>query len=331
MAMARVVRFHEIGGPEVLKIEQVDVPAPGKGEVQIQIKALGLNRAEIMFRTGTYLSDPKFPARNGYEAAGTVAAIGPGVEGFQIGDAVSVVPGFDLNDYAFYGELANAPAALVVHHPSSLSWTEAAAVWMMYMTAYGALIDIAGLKKGDAVVIPAASSSVGLAAIQIANKVGATPIALTRGPSKKQALLDAGAPHVIVTDEQDLVKEILAITGGKGARIVFDPVGGPTIEKLLKAMAPFGTYFIYGALSTEPSPFPLFDVLVKDLTMRGYKLMEVTTNPARLAKGEAFINEGLAEGSLKPIIAKVFSLEQIVEAHRYMESNEQVGKIVVTV
>jgi NADPH:quinone reductase-like Zn-dependent oxidoreductase len=329
--MAKVVRFHEIGGPEVLKIEYVDVPPPGKGEVQIRVHALGLNRAEVMFRTGQYISDPKFPAKNGYEAAGTVAAIGDGVTGFKIGDAVSVVPGFDLNDYGFYGELANAPASLVAHHLSSLSWVEAAAIWMQYMTAYGALIDIAGLKAGDTVVIPAASSSVGLAAIQIANKVGATPIALTRGQSKRQALLDAGAAHVIATDEQDLVKEILKFTGGKGARIVFDPVGGPTVAKLVKAMANFGTLFIYGALSTEPTPLPLFALLIKDLTIRGYKLMEVSTNPARLERGKKFINEGLAEGSLKPIIAKTFPLEQIVEAHRYLESNQQIGKIVVTV
>ena len=329
--MAKVVRFHEIGGPDVLKIEDVEVPPPGKGEVQIRIKALGLNRAEVMFRTGTYISEPRFPARNGYEAAGTVAAVGEGVTGFQVGDAVSVIPGFDLNDYAFYGELANAPASLVAHHPKSLSWVEAAAIWMQYMTAYGALVDIAGLKAGDAVVIPAASSSVGLAAIQIANKVGATPIALTRGQSKRKALEDAGAAHTIATDEQDLVKEILGITGGKGARVVFDPVGGPTVAKLTQAMAGFGTLFLYGALSTEPTPLPLFDVLVKDLTIRGYKLMEVTTDPARLERGKRFVNEGLAEGSLKPIIAKTFPLEEIVEAHRFLESNQQVGKVVVTV
>ncbi|MEA2631231.1 MAG: hypothetical protein QOE66_1450, partial [Chloroflexota bacterium] len=329
--MARVVRFHELGGPEVLKIEEVEVPPPGKGEVQIRIHALGLNRAEVMFRTGIYISQPKFPARNGYEAAGTVAAIGEGVEGFKIGDAVSVIPGFDLNDYAFYGELANAPASLVAHHPPSLSWVEAAAIWMQYMTAYGALIDIAGLKAGDTVVIPAASSSVGLAAIQIANKVGATPLALTRGQSKRQALLDAGAAHVIATDEQDLVKEILRITGGKGARVVFDPVGGPTVAKLTQAMAGFGIFFIYGALSTEPSPLPLFDLLIKDLTIRGYKVIEITTDPARLERGKQFVNEGLAEGSLKPIIAKTFPLEKIVEAHRYLESNQQIGKVVVTV
>lgn len=329
--MAKVVRFHAVGGPEVLRIEEIEVPSPGKGGVQIRIHALGLNRAELMFRTGQYLSEPRFPARPGYEAAGTVAAIGEGVTGFKIGDAVSVIPGFDLNDYGFYGDLANAPASLVAHHPSSLSWVEAAAIWMQYMTAYGALIDIAGLKSGETVVIPAASSSVGLAAIQIANKVGATPVALTRGRSKRQALVEAGAAHVIATDEQDLVEEILAITGDKGARVVFDPVGGPTIEKLTKAMAGFGILFIYGALSTEPTPLPLFDVLVKDLTIRGYKLGEVTTDAARLERGKRFIIEGLADGSLKPIIARTFPLKEIAEAHRYMESNRQIGKIVVTV
>jgi NADPH:quinone reductase-like Zn-dependent oxidoreductase len=329
--MARVVRFHEVGGPEVLRIEEIEVPPPGKGEVQIRIHALGLNRAEAMFRAGQYVSQPKFPARPGYEAAGTVAAIGEGVNGFQIDDAVSVIPGFDMNDYGFYGDLANAPASLVAHHPPTLSWIEAAAVWMQYMTAYGALIDIAGLRSGDTIVIPAASCSVGLAAIQIANKVGATPVALTRGQSKRQALVDAGAARVIVTDEQDLVSEILAATDGKGARVVFDPVGGPTFAKLAKATARFGILFIYGALSPEPTPLPLLDVLVKSAMIRGYTMMEVTTDPARRERGKRFINEGLADGSLKPIIAKTFPLEQIVEAHRYLESNQQFGKIVATV
>jgi NADPH:quinone reductase-like Zn-dependent oxidoreductase len=329
--MAKVVRFHKTGGPEVLKIEEVDVPPPGKGEIQIAIKALGLNRAEVMFRTGQYISEPRLPARPGYEAAGTVAAIGPDVQGFHTGDAVSVIPGFDLNDYGFYGDLANAPAALVVRHPASLSWVEAAAVWMQYMTAYGALVDIAKLTKGDTILIPAASSSVGLAAIQIANKVGAKPVALTRTSTKRQPLQDAGAAWVIATEEQDLIEEVKRITGGKGARVVFDPVGGPTVAKLSKAMAGFGILFIYGALSTEPTPLPLFDVLIRDLTIRGYKVNEVSTDPTRRERGKQFINEGLAEGSLKPIIAQTFPLDQIVEAHRYLESNQQFGKIVVTV
>lgn len=329
--MAKVIRFHETGGPEVLKIEEIDIGPPGSGEVQIAIKALGLNRAEVMFRNGRYISDPRFPARPGYEAAGTVAAIGEGVEGFKLGDAVSVIPGFDMNDYGFYGDLANAPAGLVAHHPSSLTWIEAAAIWMQYMTAYGALVDIAQLTRGDAVLIPAASSSVGIAAIQIANRVGATSVALTRTSAKRQALRDVGAAHVIATEEQDLVHEVKQITARRGARVAFDPVGGPTIEKLTKAMAGFGTLFLYGALSTQPTPLPLFDMLVKDLTIRGYKLMEVTTDPIRRERGKQFISAGLADGSLKPVIARTFPLDQIVEANRYLESNQQFGKVVVTV
>src|SRR5262245_4109651 len=245
-AMARVVRFHETGGPAVLKIEQLDVPPPGKGEVQISVKALGLDRAESMFRRGEYIEQPAFPARIGYEAAGTVAAVGPGGDGFKDGDEVSTIPAFSMNQYGVYGDLVSAPVHAVAHHPASLSWEQAASIWMQYLTAYGALIDIADLRAGDPLVIPAASSSVGLAAIQIANRVGATPIALTRRGSKRQALMDAGATHVVATDEQDLVKEILGLTGGKGARVVFDPVGGPTMEKLVGATMPHGIVFIYG-------------------------------------------------------------------------------------
>lgn len=329
--MAKVVRFHETGGPEVLKIEELDVPPPGPGEVQIRTKAIGLNRAESMFRNGQYLEDPIFPARLGYEASGTIAAIGPDVTGFSEGDIVSVIPAFSLNKYGLYADLANAPAYAVVKHPESLSWEEAAAVWMQYMTAYGGLIDVAGLAKGDTLLIPAASSSVGLAAIQIANRVGAVPIALTRGSSKAQALRDAGAAHVIATEEQDLVKEVLALTAGKGARVAFDPVGGPTLAKLVQATARPGVVVLYGALSTEPTTLPMLDILGRCTTLRGFVLPELTADPARMAKGKEFVNSGLADGSFKPLIARTFPLDQIVEAHRYLESNQQVGKVIVTV
>ena len=168
--MARGVRFHETGGPDVLKIEQVDVPAPGAGEVRIRVRALGLNRAEAMFRSGAYLEDPVFPAQLGYEAAGTIDAIGPDVTGFQVGDAVSVVPAFAFSSYGMYGDLVLAPVRATVKHPESLDWASAAATWMQYLTAWGALIEIANLARGDFLLIPAASSSVGLAAIQIAKR-----------------------------------------------------------------------------------------------------------------------------------------------------------------
>ena len=329
--MAHIVRFHKVGGPEVLQIDDLDVPAPKSGEVRIDVKALGLNRAESMFRLDQYLEHPELPSKLGYEAAGVVESVGPGVEGFKPGDAVSTIPAFQQSKYGVYGELAVVPATAVAKHPQSLDWSEAAAIWMQYLTSWGALIEIASMTRGDVVLIPAASSSVGIASIQIANMVGATPIALTRTREKREVLTKLGAAHVIVTDEQDLVAEVQRITGGHGARIAFDPVGGPTVAKLAAALAPKGILFLYGALSPEPTPLPLFEVLGKLLTIRGYVLFEMTSDPARLERGKKFVTDGLASGRLKPVIAKTFPLRQIVEAHRYLESNEQVGKIVVEV
>lgn len=329
--MPRAVRFHRLGGPEVLQIDAVEVPNPRAGEVRINVKALGLNRAEAMFRMGQYLEQPEFPSRLGYEAAGVVESVGSGVTGLAPGDAVSTIPAFSQKEYGVYGDVALVPAAAVAKHPASLSWSEAAAVWMQYLTAYGALVDIAHLTKGDAVLIPAASSSVGLASIQVANLVGATPIALTRKEDKRDELNRLGAAHVIATETQDVVAEVKKLTAGKGARVAFDPVGGPTVVRLAAALAPRGILFLYGALSPEPTPVPLMDLLGKSLTFRGYVLFEITSDRARLEAGKKFVIEGLASGKLKPVIAKTFPLSEIAEAHRFLESNQQIGKIVVTV
>jgi NADPH:quinone reductase-like Zn-dependent oxidoreductase len=239
-----------------LKIEDISVPPPKAGEIQIRAKAFGLNRAEVMFRTGQYVTEPQFPAILGYEVAGTVEALGPGVSGFKVSDKVSVVPCFLLGEYGLHGELVNAPAFGVVKHPDNLSWEEAAATWMMFVTAYGALVDIANVQKGDVVLIRAASSSVGLAAIQIVNMLGGVSVALTRGSSKRDTLLAAGARHVIATEEQDLVAEVMKITDGKGARIAFDPVGGPEVPKILGALSYLGIFFQYGGTRREQCASP---------------------------------------------------------------------------
>ncbi|OXI18614.1 zinc-dependent alcohol dehydrogenase family protein [Burkholderia sp. AU15512] len=329
--MSRIVRFHRVGGPDVLQIDTVDVPAPGPDDIQLRVKAIGLNRAEVMYRSGEYTFMPRFPAALGYEASGIVAAVGRNVTAFAEGDAVSVVPAFSFADYGMYGEVVNVPAHAVVRHPAGLSFEEAAATWMMFVTAWGALIELGGLQRGDAVLIGAASSSVGQAAIQIANHVGAVPIALTRGESKRQALLDAGAKHVIVGSPADLPQQVAEITGGTGARLVFDPVGGPDAANLLRALATNGTFFQYGALDTRDIPVPVMDLLARHLTLRGYELFEITGDAQRLERAKRFIVDGLAAGALKPLIDRTFAFDDIVEAHRYMEAGAQVGKIVVTV
>lgn len=329
--MARVVRFHQHGGPEVLRIEDIDLPPPGPGEVQIRVKALGLNRAEALLRAGGYIETPPLPCGLGLEAAGVVEATGEGVSDLAPGDAVSVIPPQSMVRWPAYGDVVAYPAGLIVKHPPSLDWQTAAAVWMQYLTAYGALIDIARLSSGDAVVITAASSSVGLAAIQIANKVGATAVAVTRTSAKKQALLDAGAEHVIVLTEEDPAARLNEIAGPQGVRVVLDAIGGPIFEPLTAAMSKGGILIEYGGLSPEPTPFPLAAVLGKTLTLRGYLVHEITGDAEKLETAKAFILEGLETGALKPIIDRTFAFDQIVEAHRYLESNEQFGKIVVTV
>lgn len=329
--MSRIVRFHQTGGPEVLQIDNVEIPPPAKDEVRFQVKALGLNRAEALFRAGKYLEQPQLPSKLGYEASGVVEAVGSEVKGIKVGDAVSIVPPLGQGKYGVYGEIATVPVKYVVKHPANLSFEEAAAVWMQYMTAYGALIDIANIQKGDFVVIPAASSSVGLAAIQLCNLVGAIPIATTRTSKKAGALKEAGSAFVIATEEEDLAHKLLEVTKGHGARVVFDPVAGKAVSALAKGMAPKGTLFIYGALAAEPTPFPLMTALSKSLTMRGYVLFEIVDDVKRFEKAKKFILDALQAEKLKPIIAKTFSLENIVEAHRFLESNQQFGKIVVTV
>jgi NADPH:quinone reductase-like Zn-dependent oxidoreductase len=329
--MPKIVRFHELGGPEVLKIEDLPSKEPGKGEVRLKVQAIGLNRAESMFFHGQYLETPQLPARIGYEAAGVVEAVGPDVDKSWLGKKVSTIPAFSMNAYGVAGEEAIAPVAALGEYPPSLSPVEAAAIWMQYLTAYGALIEFGHLTKGDFVLITAASSSVGLAAIEIAKAEGAIAIATTRTSEKKKEILALGADHVIATDEEDLVARVNEITGGKGARIIFDPISGPLLEKLAGAAAPHGIIFQYGALSTEPAPFPLFAVLGKNLTIRGYILMEITNVPDKLAVATKYVYDRVQDGRFRPKIAKTFSFAQTVDAYKYLESNAQVGKIVITV
>ncbi|WP_435858683.1 zinc-binding dehydrogenase [Streptomyces milbemycinicus] len=170
----------------------------------------------------------------------------------------------------------------------------------------------------------------GLAAIQVARHVGAIPIATTRGPGKKQRLLDAGAAHVIVTDEEDLPARIKEITGGEGVRLAFDPVAGPGVETLAQGIAPGGFLVVYGALDPRPTPLPRAQSFPA-LTSSTYTLFEITTDPERLRRAVAFVNAGLASGSFAPIVDRTYDLADIAEAHRYMEAGGQVGKIVVTV
>lgn len=327
--MAKVVRFHEIGGPEVLRIDDVDVVGPGANEVRIAVKAIGLNRVESMFRSGSFYL-PALPSKIGYEAAGIIESVGSDVNGFAVGDRVATLPGLSMEQYGTCGELILYPANMLVKISDEQPMSSAAATWMQYLTAY-ALIAVGDIKRGDTVVITAASSSVGLAAIQIANAAGAIPIAVTRGSEKANGLRMHGAAHVIVSDKQDVTKAILDITNGRGANIAFDALGGQPLTNLLNAMTPKGIVILYGALTGNEVTVSLQNVMLKGLTVRGFAANELFADVNLQKRAIDYINSGLVSEKLNPIIDRIFSLKNIVDAHRYLESNSQIGKIVVIV
>jgi NADPH:quinone reductase-like Zn-dependent oxidoreductase len=327
--MPKVVRFHQLGGPEVLKFEDQPSREPNAGEVRIRVKAVGLNRAEALYMRGQYLEQPRLPSGLGYEAAGIVDAVGPGVESTWVGRPVASVPGFSLNDYPVLGEEAIVPVANIAPYPEKLTPVEGAAMWMQYLTAWGGLISVGKIKKGDFVIISAASSSVGIAAIQIAKEEGVSSIATTRTSKKREELHELGADHVIATAEEDLITRVREITAGKGARVIFDPVAGPFVEQLAGAAEDHGILIEYGSLSLQPTPFPLAAALHKQLTMRGYTMREINADPDLTRTAREYVFDRVSDGRFQIKIAKTFPFADTVKAYQYLESNEQIGKVVI--
>ena len=334
--MARVVRLHGFGGPENLELDELVSRQPGPGEARLRVEAAGVNRDHFTFMSGHQFHghgfvQPVLPSRLGYEAAGVVEAVGEGVDRSWIGKRVAPLPGFDESRYGTLGEEAVVPAGILSEYPPNLTSAQAAAFWVPYLTAYGALVPIAQVGPGDFVSIPAASSAIGLAAIQIVRDAGATSVAVSRTSAKKDTLRSLGADHVVATEEEDYESRVREITVGEGVRITFDPVGGPFLEQLAAASAPGGIIVEYGRLSGQPAPFPLTPVLGKGLTLRGYTMSEVVRHAPTAAEAKKYICERLADGRFVPKIARTFPLAQTVDAYRYVESNQQVGRVVITI
>ncbi|MDB5283026.1 MAG: Alcohol dehydrogenase zinc-binding domain protein [Bacteroidota bacterium] len=325
------IRFHQAGGPEVLKLEQVNIPAPGPQEVRLEVKAIGVNRVDSMFRSGHYSYQPIFPSMLGFEAAGIIEAVGEEVKGLVPGEVVSVLPAFSNHQYGTYGELVLLPAYAIQKHPSNLSFEQAAALWTSYIAAYGMLVDSADLQPGQVVLFNAASSNMGLAIVQTVNLLGGVSIALTSSASKKQTLLDAGAQHVIVTGEQDIAQEVLTITGGKGVDLILDVVGGKHFEHLVAGAAERAQIIVYGALSFEPAVWPAIPVLFKMLSIRGYNMGDLLMDYAKQQAAIAFVKTGVESGKLQPVVGPKFQLSDVADAHRSLEANQHTGKIVLTV
>ncbi len=199
------------------------------------------------------------------------------------------------NDYGVYAERALVPASALLPRSPEVDPVSGAAVWMPYLTAYGALVEVTGVRAGDVVVVNAASSSLGLAAVQTANRLGATPVAVTRTRAKRQRLLDDGAAEVIVSAEEDVAGRVLELTGGRGPSTSSTPSPDRACGELARAVAPGGTLLLWGMQSGEPTPFPGFDLGMPALNMRTYTVTrEVLAVPERMRRAVAFVDSGLA-------------------------------------
>ena len=332
--MAKIIEFEKVGGPDQLKLVDRDVPAPGPGEVQVDIRAAGLNRAELMYLAGQYLMAPVLPSKIGMEGAGVVRAVGAGVDGVAAGDEVAITPNMSPDRYGVVGETANVPAAALQPKSAGASFVDTAAFWMAYPTAYGGLVQAGGLRQGagQSVVIPAASSSVGIAAIQIAKAHGATAIATTRSRAKADQIRDLGADHVVATAEEDLEARVKEITDGKGFDIAFDPVAGPFVETLAAAAGREARIVLYGLLSGAATPLPLLTMLAKGLTVRTFHVgFDLFAYPDRLAAARDRLLPGLNSGAYKPVIDSTFPLDDAAKAYERLASNQQLGKVVIEV
>ncbi|MEM8696406.1 MAG: zinc-dependent alcohol dehydrogenase family protein [Pseudomonadota bacterium] len=327
--MSRAVQFHELGGPEVLKIEEWQAPALQKGEVLLDVAAFALNRADILFFQGLHYSLPTLPSRLGSEASGTVAAVGEGVDRFAVGDKVSTIP-FANSRYGVHGEQAVMHQDFLAEWPEELSAIEATSIWMQYLTAYYPIMEIGQAGRGDFVLITAASSSAGLGAIEIARDAGAHIIATTRSGAKSDAILAAGAHHVIATEKEDVAERIMDISGDKGVRVIYDAVGGSLYDRYLDALAEDARIILYGLLDDEPTKVDVVKMVRKNAILHPYSMFNEVRHADRLERGMAYILERLKDGRLKPRINdQVFTMDNATDAYRYMLAGEQIGKIVV--
>ncbi len=324
----KAVLIREAGGPEVLTLGEIPDPVPGNGEILIRNRATALNRADVLQRMGFYPPPPGASEVPGLECAGEVEAAGPDVSGFRTGDRV-----FALLAGGGYAEKVVIPAELAMGIPARLDFESAAAVPEVFMTAYDNLVNYGRVAAGDWALVHGGGSGVGTASIQLLKHRGAK-VAVTVGSEEKAERCRAlGADLAIQYRKEDFAKAIREATGGRGADVVLDIVGGAYLEKNLKSLAPEGRLVIIAAMGGLKGEVNLGLLLAKRLSIQATTLRaRPVPYKARLSRQiEADVLPGLADGSLAPVVDRVFDLADAPEAHRLMESNAHFGKIVLRI
>ncbi len=317
-------------GYEGLRLQDCAEVPPGPGEVRLRIEAFALNWGDMNLMKDQYsFSFNHFPARIGDEATGIVEAIGEGVTGIEIGKRYCTLPYFYYNRGASADTLTT-PAKYLTPAPENMSAVEACSVWMQFMTAYYPVIEMAKAGPGVNILATAATSTAGNAALQIGRAAGATMIATTRSAGKVDYLKETGADHVYVDDGSDLAAFIKDATDGVGVHGVFDPVGGDFPTRYGPTLAKNAKIMLYGTLTEKFPDIPFVDMWQSNAWLHMYSLFNYVEDDAAKKRGTDYVYAGLSDGSLKPLIDKVYPMEGYIEAWRYLEKpRAQHGKVVI--
>ncbi|MFC9842381.1 zinc-binding alcohol dehydrogenase family protein [Streptomyces sp. NPDC060223] len=328
----RAVRIDEFGGPEVLVPVEVPHPVAGPGQVLVRVVAAGVNRVDALVRAGVYHRAGRPPLIPGVEAAGTVAAVGEGVTGVSVGQRVMALDG--VNAPGFYAELAVVPAEQVTVLPDGVGLTEAATLPVAWLSAWYSLRRLARVTKDDTVVVKAAASGVGSAAVQIAAEAGARVIAIAGSPQKAAWAAEFGADSFIDTSahpEDAEVEEVLRLTDGRGADVVLDTVGGRAFGRSLREIAHGGRVVALANVALEPSTVDTRDFYPKNASILGFQLTNLQIHGYDPRADLRELAERVAAGTYRVPVEAVFPLEQARAAHERLEQRDNRGKIVIAV
>lgn len=337
--MSRMIRFHQFGPAEVLRYEQQDVPRPGPGEVLIGVNAIGISWSDVLWRQDLAPCHAQLPAGLGCEVAGEVLAVGDDVDGFDIGDRVASFLAHDLNQYPLYGEQVLLPQFSLVHYPDMLSPVEASVHYMPALVAYFALVELAQLEPGQYVLVTEASHCTGPIAVQLAKALGARVIATCETAEDRDFLRTLGAETVIVTEEEDLVGRLQKLTGGAGVEVVLDACGGSQMKLLGDVIAPRGKLILYGLNGGNETAFPACAAFKKNFKFFLHCLCDFTGQPElgieqnreAVQRALLHINQLTADRLIAPQVDKVFAFDEVIAAHRYVESGAPRGRVVLSV
>src|SRR2546421_3287675 len=336
----RAVWITRSGGPEVLEVRQSPDPVPGAGEVCIRVHAAGLNFAEVMARQGLYPDAPKPPCVVGYEVAGVVDAVGPGVDGDAVGRRVLA-----LVRFGGHAELVCAAAAQVVELPEPLGFAEAAAIPVNYLTAFHMLFRVANVRSGQRVLVHMAAGGVGIAVLQLYRTVPGVVSFGTASAAKHDVLREEGCTHPVDYRTEDYVARVLDLTGGEGVDLVLDPLGGRDWKRGLRLLRPVGQLIAYGfanlaggdrrsltrlagQLTGVPVLTPL-GLMDRNRTVSGVNLGHLWDRPDLLREELDALMARRPSGAIKPRIDGVYPFERAADAHRRLTERRNVGKVVL--